>query len=317
MCDNDPEMRHLVESAAMSTKPDPKRTEIVRRKTLAIAGRAANAPRRRHTGLIAALVVLGVSGIGLAASETGRNFIRWIFTPVEELHSTEWVSPDGDVWSQTTTGRSEPYSPQEQEEVARKFAENYQSKQAGEGRLVGLIESPGWTGVSETTYRIEYTQSNGEKSTVGSGRPAGKQAENMRIDEIMRLRDAGAGEIVDQGPFPIGLGKYTIRFTLSDGQTVDLETFYPPGTRDEREQIFAEMRELKAALRFAVRSAYVYLANPETGVWGTLQYTLADGRVVGAAEQLPPEVISEDGTQVVIPGAEEPIAIQGASAEPE
>jgi hypothetical protein len=74
----------------------------------------------------------------------------------------------------------------------------------------------------------------------------------------------------------------------------------------------AEMRGLKTALRFTVRDAYFDKANPEAGVWGTLQYQLADGRTVGAKEQLPPEIISEDGTQVVMPDMEAPITIEGA-----
>lgn len=316
MYENDSELRDLLDATEMDARPDPAQVQAVRDRMMNIASRTGRRSRGRRNALVAALVVLGVSGIGLAATETGRNFIRWILTPVEEIQSTEWEAPNGDVWSHTTTGRSEPYSSQEQEEVARKFAENYESKQAGEGRLVGLIESPGWFGVSQIVYLIEYMQSDGETTSVGSGRPTGKQAENMRIDEIMRLRDTGAGKIIEEHPFPIGMGKYTIRLTLSDGKTVDLETFYPPGTREEREQIFAEMRKLKAALRFTVLHACFDEANPKAGVWGTLQYQLADGRTVGATEQIPPEVISEDGTQVVMPDLEAPIVIEGA-AEPD
>jgi hypothetical protein len=56
---------------------------------------------------------------------------------------------------------------------------------AGEGRLIGVIENSGFMGTSLTVYQIEYTQSNGAKSVVGSGRPVGLQAENLRNDEIM------------------------------------------------------------------------------------------------------------------------------------
>jgi hypothetical protein len=312
MNDSDSELKNILDATEMDARPDPARAEVVRQRMLNIAGRAGTRPHRHRSVLVAALVVIGVSGIGLAATETGRNFIRWIFTPVEEIHSTEWEAPTGEVWTQSTIGRSEPYSPEEEKRVAEGFAESYAAKQAGEGRLVGLIESPGWAGVSETVYLIEYEHEDGETTAVGSGRPTGKQAENLRIDEIMQLRDAGAGEIIEQSPFPIGMGRYTIRLTLSDGETVDLATHYPPGTEEERELVFAEMRELKAALRFTVLDAYFDKANPEAGVWGTLQYQLADGRTVGATEQLPPEIISEDGTQVVMPDVESPIAIEGA-----
>lgn len=315
MCDS--ELKNMLQNTEMEARPDLSRVEAARARMMQAAQRAGRSSHPARNALITALVIMGVSGIGLAATETGRNFVRWIFTPVEQLHSTKWESPEGDVWSQTTTGRDEPYSPEEQEAVAEKFAENYASKQAGAGRLVGLIESPGWAGETHTVYLVEYTQSDGTKSVVGGDRPTGKQAENMRIDEIMRLRDAGEGEIIEQHPFPIGMGQYIIRLTLSDSETIDLKTFYPPSTREEREQTFAEMRELKAALRFTVLDACFDKANPEAGVWGNLQYTLADGRVVGATEPLPPQVISEDGTQVVMPDVAAPIAIQGAETGPD
>ncbi len=223
-----------------------------------------------------------------------------------------WRAPKGEVWTQVQTGREGPISPEEQEAVAEKFAEQYDSKQAGDGRLVGLIESPGFAGISHTIYLIEYTLSTGEKDIVGSGAPTGPQAENMRLDEIMQLRDAGEGEILRHDPLPIGMGKYTLRLTLSDGVIVELETYFPPSTRAEREAIFAEMRTLKAAHRFKVLSAMFDPANALAGVWGLLQYELADGRVVGATEQIPAELVSEDGTQVVMPDVVAPIPIESA-----
>jgi hypothetical protein len=267
---------------------------------------------------VAALVGIGVAGIGLATTETGRSILHWIMTPIQEQQATEWEAPDGTLWLHSTSGRTEPYSPEEEEAAAKDFVEYHAIQQAGGGRLVGLIEAPGFVDdeTSHTIYRIVYTLTNGETHRVGSGRPTGRQAENMRIDEIMELRDAGLGEIVEEGAFPIGLGRYTIRFTLSDGETIDLQTMFPPSTREEREHIFAEMGRLKAQLHFTVLDPYVYPENPERGVWGLLRYTLADGRTVGATERVPSEAISEDGTHVVLPDLKAPVAIEGAAREP-
>ena len=143
MYENDSELRSMLDATEMDARPDPDRAQAVRQRMMNIASRGGGRPHRHRSALVAAVVVLGISGIGLAATETGRDFIRWIFTPVEEIQSTEWEAPDGDVWTQST-GRDQPYSPEEEEAVAKQFAENYASKQAGEGRLVGLIETPGW-----------------------------------------------------------------------------------------------------------------------------------------------------------------------------
>jgi len=149
---------------------------------------------------------------------------------------------------------------------------------------------------------VEYTLADGRTETVGESALSTKQKANMKVDEILALRDAGAGEIVSQVPFPMGLGKYVVRFTLSDGQTVDLSAIYPPGTREEREKIFAETRALKQQLRFrAVDSPSV---NPDGSVWGILQYTLADGRVVGIVEEVPKGAITPDGTHVAVAESE-------------
>src|SRR3989304_5548172 len=255
------ELEKVLTSIEMDARPDPCRVQAGRERMMDIARRGAAHPHRSRNRLCAILVVIGVSGLAVAGTKTGRSFVQWVFTPVEQAQSTQWVAPSGELWSQTQSGRSEPFSPEEKEDVARQFAENFASKQAGEGRLGGLIENPGFMGASLTIYIIEYTQSNGAKNRVASGRPDGLQAENLRIDEIMELRDAGAGRVIEHYPFLIGMGKYTIRFTLSDGATVDLQTFFPPSTGDERERIFEEMRELKASLRFTVLLAYLGLAR--------------------------------------------------------
>lgn len=121
--------------------------------------------------------------------------------------------------------------------------------------------------------------------------------------------DAGAGDVIVESPSPMGLGRYTIRFTLA-GRTVDLQTWYPPGTREEREAIFVETRRLKADLRFAVNQASVSVENPEEGVVGTLRYTLADGRTVSIVEQIPADAVTPDGTFVVVPDAGETLSVE-------
>ncbi len=313
MCDR--ELNELLTSTELNAPVDASRVEELRTWTLEAGRRAMDRPHRGRNALVATLAVVAISGVALAGTEAGRDFVRWVFTPVEEAQSVTWRAPKGERWTQVQTGREEAITPEEQEAVAKEFAEHYDSKQAGGGRLVGLIESPGFAGIGHTVYLIEYTLSTGEKSIVGSGAPTGVQAENMRLDEIMQLRDAGEGEIVQQKPFPIGMGKYTLRFTLSDGVIVELETFFPPGTRAEREGIFAEMRTLKAAHRFTVLSAMFDPANAVAGVWGTLQYELADGRAVGATEQIPAELISDDGTQVIMPDVDAAIPIEGAEPD--
>lgn len=315
MNENDLKLGNLLDSTELDAIPDPARVQAVRERTMNLAHRSAARRPRARVSFVAALMVIGLVGIGMAATETGRSLLGLITTPIQENAVTEWVAPDGTVWSRTSRGRSEPYSVAEEDAVANEFAEYHAIKQAGGGRLVGLIESPGFMigMTSHTIFQIAYAMQNGEDKIVGSGRPTAKQAENLRIDEIMELRDAGAGEIVEQQPLPIGLGRYTIRLTLSDGETIDLQTTFPPSTREERERIFAEMHKLRAQLLFSVLDPYVDPEHPERGVWGILQYTLADGRTVGATSRVPPEAISEDGTQVVLPDLVAPIAIQGAS----
>lgn len=306
MCEEDREVTRLLDLAAMDGIPDRTRAETVRERTIALARRPGGRVRRYR---IAATIVAGAlvtGGAGLAATQAGRDFIRHLFTPVQQIHAVEWQAPDGSVWSHT--GSADPYAPEEQQAVRQRFAEIDAIKTAGGGRLVGLIEGPppaGVTGPIFTTYLMEYTLADGETTVIGSGMPTGQQAANLRMSELARLRDAGAGEVISQRPFPIGLAQYVLRFTLSDGQTVDLQTNYPPGTAEERERIFAETRQLKAALQFTVLNASRTVERPRDGVWGILRYTLADGRIVGMTEQVPQDVVSEDRTEVVQPETHE------------
>jgi hypothetical protein len=299
-------MRAVLESAQMDSQLDPARMDAVRQRMVGIATAQPGRARRYRRVWVPALALFSLCGIGLAATETGRQFVRSIFTPVETFHSVEWEAPDGGTWMRSRN--SGEFSPEEEKQTAEQFGEIFQIKQAGGGQLVGLMEGPdyGWRG-TEPGYLIAYTLSNGEVDTVGGGQLTEKQAANMRIDEIMQLRDSGAGEIIDYRDLPIGLGHHTIRFTLPDGQTVDLTAWYPPSTRAERDAIFDETRELKDQLRFTVDDAFGYDLHPGHGTWGLLRYALADGRVVGIIEQIPEKVVSPDGTQVEMPEVTDPL----------
>ncbi len=312
MRDQDSDLRNMLEPARMTGGPASDKLDAVRQRMLEITGSPAGHRVRTRGAWVAVCAVVALTTVGLAGTQAGRDWIRSLFTPVEDSHVTTWEAPDGTVWSQSRY--SEAYRPEEEEAVAREFGEIFEIQQAGGGRLLGLLEVPGMFGEPiHTIYNVEYTLSNGQQTSVG-GSLSPKQRENMCVDEIMGLRDAGAGDIVAQCEFPIGLGSYTLRFTLSDGETVDLQTYYPPSTRAERETIFGETRALKARLEFTVLNASLLVENPDYGVWGVLQYTLADGRTVGITEGIPNEVISPDGTLVVVPETGERVIIEHAAS---
>lgn len=304
MCHDDADLRAVLESGELDGQVDPVRIDAVRDRMMIIASSHPGRRRRYRQAWVTVSVLFGLCGIGLAATETGRAFVRSIFTPVDTHHAVEWDAPDGGTWIQSRDAG--PFSPEEEKQTAEEFNEIFEIQQAGGGRLVGLMEGPdyGWGG-SEPGYRVAYTLSNGEVETVGGGELTEKQMVNMRVDEIMELREGGAGEVIEHRDLPIGMGLYTIRFTLSDGQSVDLTAWYPPGTQAEREAIFTETRELKIQLHFTVDKAFGYEKYPEQGTWGLLRYTLADGRTVGIIERIPDELVSEDGTQVEMPDVSE------------
>jgi hypothetical protein len=311
MCQDDVELTNLLRSAESLAAPQADHRAAVRARMLGLM-QSSRGPRRAYrTAVVAALLVVVVGGIGLAATERGREFIRWLFVPIEDTHVTQWESPDGGLWSQIRDGGI--YSEEEAQAVEDQFGEIYALKEAGEGRLVGIIEGPELLDGVKNTYEVEYTLADGETVSVGGERPSGKQAANTHIDELEQLRDSGAGRIIAEQPFPIGLGRYTVRFTLSDGEQVDLILYYPPGTAAERAAIFSETRELKQELRFTVLQPRRTAEEPDTGVWGILRYELADGRTVGHTERVPDEAISPDGQFVVLPGLDEPIAIDDSA----
>lgn len=306
------DLNELLDSAALPAEPDPDRARLVRARTLALAARPRSHARALRWSLGSVAAVLALAAIGVGGTQAGRDFLRRLLVPIEVEHPVQWQAPDGSAWSQVTTGRETPYSAEEQQAVADEFTEMHALQEAGQGRLVALLEGPGWTDdtLMHTTYMVEYTLESGEKRQIGMGEPTGEQAKNLRIAEINRLRDAGAGEIVESRPSPLGLGTYVIRFALSDGTAVDIKTMYPPSTRAEREAICRELRELKAQLRFEVLDAVANASDPASQVWGTLRYTLADGRTVGTTEPIPAEVISSDGRFVTLPAEQEPVEIQ-------
>lgn len=204
-----------------------------------------------------------------------------------------------------------PGSQEDKEPVVNRSREVYAIKQAGGGQLVGLLEVPGVLGeLSSTIFQVKYTLKSGETMTIGDGALSDTQSTNMRFDEIRRLRDAGAGEVISQAESSQGLGRFTIRFAFSDGETVDLQTVYPPSTRRERDAIFAEIRALKSQRRFSVTEAEV---APGSGVWGRLVYSLSDGRTVVHDQPVPTDLISSDGRRIAIPGTEEFIDIAGVA----
>lgn len=304
MCSEDPEIRDILESAGVTADPDPAHMLSVRERMTTVGCRYAARRRTRRTLAAAGVLLVGTAAAGLAGTEAGRNLYRFILTPVTpsyKIHGGAVSNPDGSVttWVMSRSGPgAQPFSPEEAEAKKAKMSELDALREEGAGRLVGLYEGPGIEPGEpvSTNYSVEYTLRNGQTTTVGQGLQ-GKQAANLRIDEIMKLRDAGEGQLICQRRFPMGLGLYKIRFTLSDGSTVDLKANYPPGPRQEREAIFAETRQLKDERRFTV-------LNPSAGakgqLWGTLRYKLVDGRTVGIIEQVPPDMVTPDGKHVMV-----------------
>jgi hypothetical protein len=297
----DESFQEALQSAEMRIDPDPAHVGAVRERMAALARKGTGNRRIAKRAWIVGLLLGGVCAVGLGATQTGRNFLRWIFTPVLPRHEITVTTPDGTIWAQG--GSLEPYSPEEQQAAADQFAEIAELQQLGLGELVGFMEGP-----DETVYSIRYRLKDGTSTKVATGVLTALQAFMMRIDEIQRLRDAGAGDVIVESRSPLGLGFYIIRFTLPD-RTIDLQTWYPPSTREQRDAIFAETRELKADLLFSVEQASVNVENPEEGVVGLLRYTLFDGRTIGIVERVPPEVITADGAYVVVPGTGEHLSI--------
>jgi hypothetical protein len=304
-----------IAAAERTAAPNPDRMNEVRRKTLQLARTPVPARRGLRIAASLLLALTGLSAVGLAATDTGRQLIRRIFTPIAEDQVMVWHAPSEEKPDETAAGtthgaftysqgsnRPEPYTAKEHANFESAMAEIHAIAQRGGGRLIGLIEAPDFDGsaTQRTIFQIEYTLSNGRTRQIG-GDPQPAQRDALRIDEILALRDAGQGELISEQPFDVGLGRYVIRFTLADGSTIDLDTCYPPGTRAEREAIFAETRRLEEAGAFEVLHA---TKTPDGRVFGLLRYHLADGRTVGITEYVPPEFVTDDGAHVAVPSPE-------------
>jgi len=241
----------------MECRPDAAHVEAVRGRMMSLVCTSGKHRMWHRTAWIAGCAVVGLTTVGLGGTQAGRDWVRSLFTPVEEIYMTTWAPPDGAA-SYSQVRNSMPYSEEEEAAVACEFREIHVLQQAGGGRLVGLLESPGGT-----TYQIEYTLRNGEAAVIGC-----------------------------------------------NAVTPAL------GTRQEREAIFAEARQLKQGLRFTVLQAHADRERPRSPVWGVLQYTLADGRTIGISEPVPAELISVDGTRVLMPGVEEGLTIEQMGGPP-
>ena len=302
MYENDNDIEAALKSAAFSADASPDRRQAVHSQLLNFTAAGGRRRAGLPKALIAAVLLVSVAAVGLAATETGREFVRSLFTRIEPVHVVSGEHGPGSTWSVSRSGPgSEPFSEEETKSISTMMDETAALRKAGEGRLLGIIDAPGVPSVPGgekilTVCLIEYTLASGEKQVVGT-QPNQAQITRMRYDEVMSQYDAGKGEVLSRVDGPMGFGHYSLRFTLDDGQTVDLRTIFPPSTRAEREAIFAEAKELKEALRFAVDSPAS--RTPDGRVTAILRYTLADGRVVGITEDVPAEAISADGKYVI------------------
>ena len=297
----DNELQSILEPARMSTETNVDHMQAVRQRMLHQARASLAHPHRAAVRwTVGLLVVVAASAAGLAATQTGRDFIRRILTPVKTSYSLngEVDSEFGDQSMWGGGGWAEPITPEVARETRAGWAQMSALAKEGGGRLTGLLESPVLDGTGYLiTHMIEYVLSDGSIKTAGAGGLTDLQTTNMRIDEILELRDSGAGAIIDERSSDIGLGRYLIRFTLADGSTIDLQTNYPPGTRAEREAIFAEARELRRKRDLTVLDPTV---DVETGrAWGIVRFTLADGRAVGLVGDVPSDMLTADSTHVV------------------
>jgi hypothetical protein len=292
----------ILEIAAVDGRPDPERMSAVRARMLELARRPGAPRRRSRLALIIIVLASGFSVAGLATTRTGWDFVLKLLTPIYSSDAVTWQSPDNQTiytWSSYGTGDAKPMPLEEKQAAISDFQQIHEIAQGGGGRLTGLLEGPGWEGhFYHIVYVVEYTLSDGRTRSVG-GDLTERQARNMRIGDLMELRDSGSGQIVSRTDSSIGLGNYILRFTLPDGQDLDLMTRYPPGPRKDREAIFTETRALKKALQFTVLQPNRHTSASPSKVWAILRYTLADGRTVGISEQVPPEIISADGKSLL------------------
>ncbi len=292
----DDELQSILEPARMSTETNVDHMQAVRQRMLHQARASLAHPHRTAVRwTIGLLVVVAVSAGGLAATRTGRDLIGWVFTPVSGNRVNDGKPSDSSEESNASGTK--------QGEGVQSWKDEIDAiRETGGGRLRGLTEIPKILDFTSyiIVYWIDYELSDGSLHTI-QDHPSDRQAKNMRLAEILELRNAGAGQVVAYDPEDIGMGRYIIRFELSDGSTVDVETKYPPGTLAERKAIFAEARELYHRGEFAVLRAD---SDTELGVTGTLRITLADGRTVCLRGIVPSDMLTPDGQQAMSPSSE-------------
>lgn len=308
-CDDD--LLKNLEVAEMKTQQSEDRVRAIRDEMMSRA-QAPRSPRRpARTIGVAVLLMCVTCGAVLAGTAKGRSLISQMLLPARESKSFTMESPDGvDV---TFTALNELPAGEEGERISEIVSDMEQIKKAGGGHLVGLLESFNEDGSIRRTLQVEYFPS------FGVGGPMGetveslsqKQRDNMRIGELLKLHDAGEGELVKTRPFQRGGGSfYYIRYTFADGGHQVVQTWLPPGSRADREAIFAETRALKKMQLFSVSNPYLS-PSEEPGREGEMvleadfTYKLSSGEEVTIFEKVPAELISADGKHVLMPGAEE------------
>jgi hypothetical protein len=306
MHEDDSDIRAALRSAEINIAPNGARMASARERMFQTPGGTSRTTMRR-VGQIAAVLIIGCCGIVFAGTETGRALIRRLI-PIAKTDSVRWQAPNGTVHSLSRVS-GEAFSEAERTVIVDHMKEREALRQAGEGTLMGLIERRAENGCGVATlYDVAYAYSDNTMSNVCQDTLSDAQAERMRIAEILWLRDEGAGQIVSHREYPLGLGRYSIAYELSDGQTVTLTTYFPPAPRKEREAIMAETLRLRNEGLFHVANPRA-VAGDEVLIYAKIRYELADGRIVWLTEQVPPQYISEDGQYVVLPNSEENIPI--------
>ncbi len=317
MNDQEHDVITMLESAEMKAEPTPVRRQVVRARMLATAETARRRRRPMRVALLGGLVVLSASSLGLGGTEAGRAFLSGIFTPVRPGHEMVVETEQGTKWATQRDG-GEGFTEEEAETLESTFSDIDMIREAGGGRLTGILDSLGEDGEIRTTLQVEYFPGFGIYGPIGHSPDSltEKQRENMRIDETLRLHDAGEGELVRKRPHKHGDGCfYDIRYTFADRGSTVVQAWHPPGPREDRAMMFAEARKLRDERRFTVIDATAFRAHPEIDgdtrmkVFGDLRYELSNGHTVTLFERIPDSLISRDGKHVVVPDSAEDVPI--------
>jgi len=104
-------------------------------------------------------------------------------------------------------------------------------RREGKGRLISQEEGRKGLG----SFMIEYELRNGERVTLETWYPPGPQSKRDRIfEELRKLRNLGAGKIMELRSSESGRLSGLVRYTLSDGRKVNLSQVFghlEPGQR--------------------------------------------------------------------------------------